>query len=76
MGLNAKEVLVNLPYRIYPGRLSVSYFLILQVARAFGDLESKNKSLGGNPNVLIAKPCITFFKITKKSDFIILGCKL
>ena len=29
MGLNAKEVLVNLPYRIYPGRLSVSYFLIL-----------------------------------------------
>jgi protein phosphatase 2C family protein 2/3 len=29
IGLNAKEVLVNLPYRIYPGRLSVSYFLIL-----------------------------------------------
>ena len=29
MGFKAKESLVNLPYRIFPGRLSVSYFLIL-----------------------------------------------
>ena len=29
IGLNAKGALVNLPYRIFPGRLSVSYFLIL-----------------------------------------------
>jgi protein phosphatase 2C family protein 2/3 len=28
-GFKAKEGLINLPYRIYPGRLSVSYFLIL-----------------------------------------------
>ena len=75
-GFQAKEGLINLPYRIYPGRLSVSYFLILQVSRAFGDIESKIQALGGNPNVLIAKPCITFFKINKKSDFIIVGCKL
>ena len=70
-----KESLSSLPYRIFPGRLSVSYFLLLQVARAFGDIESKIKNYGGNPNVLIAKPCVTFFKICKKSDFIIIGCK-
>ena len=29
MGFKTKESLVNLPYRILPGRLSVSYFLIL-----------------------------------------------
>ena len=29
MGFKTKESLVNLPYRIFPGRLSVSYFLIL-----------------------------------------------
>ena len=74
IGFKSKESLSDLPYRIFPGRLSVSYILILQVARAFGDIESKIKTYGGNPNVLIAKPCITFFKITKKSDFIIMGC--
>lgn len=75
VGFQSKENLTSLPYRIFPGRLSISYFLILQVARAFGYIESKMKNLEGNPNVLIAKPCITFFKICKKSDFIVLGCK-
>ena len=32
-------------------------------------------SLGGNPKVLIAKPCITTFRIDEKSDFIVIGCK-
>ena len=32
--------------------------------------------MGGNPNVLIAKPCVTLLKLCKKSDFIILGCNL
>jgi len=27
IGFKNKESLINLPYRIYPGRLSVSYFL-------------------------------------------------
>ena len=44
------------------------------MSRAFGDAESKIKSLGGNPNVLIAKPSITTIKLNKKSDFIIIGC--
>ena len=29
IGFNSKESLTNLPYRIFPGRLSVSYYLIL-----------------------------------------------
>lgn len=36
------------PFRIMPGRLSVS--------RSFGDIEAKMERYGGNPNVLIAKP--------------------
>jgi hypothetical protein len=54
------------PFRILPGRLSVS--------RSFGDAEAKIPSLGGNPQVLISTPEITSFKINKNSDFIILGC--
>ena len=30
--------------------------------------------MGGNPEVLIAKPSITFFKLNKKSDFVLIGC--
>ena len=30
--------------------------------------------MGGNPLVLISKPCITFVKLNKKSDFILIGC--
>jgi serine/threonine protein phosphatase PrpC len=30
--------------------------------------------LGGNPLVLISKPTITFVKLNKKSDFILIGC--
>jgi protein phosphatase 2C family protein 2/3 len=57
---------VVIPFRILPGRLSVS--------RAFGDIEAKFEKYGGNPNVLIAKPEITTLKINKEHDFIILGC--
>lgn len=38
------------PHRVIPGRLSVS--------RALGDAHAKLKQLGGNPNVVIAKPDI------------------
>jgi len=56
---------VTIPFRILPGRLSVS--------RAFGDIEAKNPKFGGNPGVLIAKPEITTLKINKDHDFIVLG---
>lgn len=38
------------PHRVIPGRLSVS--------RAIGDAHAKIKQLGGNPNVIIARPDI------------------
>ncbi|CAI2359840.1 unnamed protein product [Moneuplotes crassus] len=53
------------PVRILPGRLSVS--------RAFGDIEAKNPLLGGNPKVLISTPEIQTFKLSKKTDFLLLG---
>jgi hypothetical protein len=53
---------------VFPGRLSVS--------RTFGDIEAKLTRLEGNPNVVIAEPDITAFKITEQSkyDFIVIGC--
>lgn len=53
------------PYRVLPGRLSVS--------RTFGDVEAKSENYGGNPNVVIATPEIKSFKITKDHDFIAMG---
>lgn len=54
------------PIRVLPGRLSVS--------RTFGDPEAKFEFRSGNPNVVVCKPDIQSFKITKDHDFIILGC--
>ena len=54
------------PYRVFPGRLSVS--------RTFGDIEAKIEKYEGNPNVVIAEPDITAFKIKSNFDFIIIGC--
>jgi len=59
------DVLVG-PYRVFPGRLSVS--------RTFGDAEAKLVKYGGNPNVVIARPDITSFKISGEHDFIVIGC--
>lgn len=39
------------PYRVLPGRLSVS--------RTFGDIEAKDESLGGKKGVVIAEPEIS-----------------
>ena len=36
------------PFRVNPGRLSIS--------RAFGDLQAKDFKYGGNPNVVISEP--------------------
>ena len=61
MGINVPG-----PYRILPGKLSVS--------RSFGDIEAKFQKYGGNPKVLIAKPEITYFQIDPNNhDFIMMG---
>ena len=60
------QILVG-PYRVFPGRLSVS--------RTIGDVEAKNKNFGGNPNVIISKPEIFVLDVVKDNiDFIIMGC--
>jgi hypothetical protein len=59
------QILIG-PYRVFPGRLSVS--------RTFGDVEAKIPKLGGIPGVVIATPEIKVIKLNKQSDFILLGC--
>lgn len=54
------------PFRVFPGRLSVS--------RTFGDIEAKITSLGGIPNVVVCTPEIKCFKIAEDHDFILMGC--
>lgn len=53
------------PYRVFPGRLSVS--------RTIGDIEAKKEQYGGLPNVIIATPEIFKYDISD-ADFILLGC--
>lgn len=55
------------PFRVLPGRLSVS--------RTFGDIEAKKQKYGGNPKVIVADPEIKAFKIEPSYDFILLACK-
>ena len=60
------KILVG-PYRVLPGKLSVS--------RTVGDVEAKLEKFGGNPNVIIAEPEIFFYDLNKNDiDFFILGC--
>ena len=55
------------PYRVLPGRLSVS--------RTIGDIEAKYENFGGNPNVIICEPDIFIYDLNKnKIDFFIMGC--
>ena len=55
------------PYRVLPGRLSVS--------RTIGDVEAKKVQFGGNPKVIIPNPDIYCYDLNKDDiDFIILGC--
>ena len=58
----------ELPFRLYPGGLSVS--------RSFGDIMAKDIQLRGNPNVLIAKPDIFVYTVDSRTDFIFVGCEL
>lgn len=61
-----KEEIVNGPYRVFPGRLSVS--------RTFGDFEAKMTKYGGNPKVVVVDPEISEVPIDSSSDFLLLGC--
>lgn len=61
-----KDVYVQGPLRVFPGRLSV--------ARTFGDIEAKRARYGGNPNVIVCDPEIRCFKIESHFDFILMGC--
>ena len=55
------------PYRVLPGRLSVS--------RTFGDIEAKFEKYGGKPGVVSAVPEISQFTIDENvNDCIVLGC--
>ena len=55
------------PYRVLPGRLSVS--------RTIGDIEAKSEKFGGNHNVIIWEPDIFVYDLNKTNiDFFIMGC--
>ena len=55
------------PYRVIPGKLSVS--------RTVGDAEGKIEEIGGNKNVLVSSPDIYKYNLDKDDiDFFILGC--
>ena len=55
------------PYRVVPGRLSVS--------RTIGDVEAKIEKFGGSPNVIVAEPELFFYDLNRDDiDFFILGC--
>ena len=58
--------LIEAPWRVLPGRLSVS--------RTFGDIETKDEKFGGKKNVVIAVPDITEFELNDEYNFIVIGC--
>lgn len=54
------------PYRVAPGRLSVS--------RTFGDIEAKYPELGGMRRVVVCDPDINYIKNgTNEIDYIAIG---
>ena len=58
--------LIEIPWRVCPGGLSVS--------RTFGDIETKNESLGGKKGVVVALPDISEFDLNEQYNFIVIGC--
>ena len=61
---NGKKV--NLPWRVLPGRLSVS--------RTFGDIEAKIEKYGGKKGVIIPMPDIYEIELNNEFDFMVIGC--
>ena len=67
LSLDKKTAKIIGPYRVFPGRLSVS--------RTIGDAEAKLAKYNGNPKVVVGTPDIFSFELTEEHDFIFLGCK-
>jgi protein phosphatase 2C family protein 2/3 len=63
--IDSKKVVLG-PYRVFPGRLSVS--------RTLGDPAAKLVKFGGKPGVVIPLPDIFSFEVLTNYDFLILGC--
>ena len=61
---NGKEI--EIPWRVLPGRLSVS--------RTFGDIEAKYEKFGGMKNVVVALPDINEIDLSDEYSLIIMGC--
>ncbi len=61
---NGQEI--EIPWRVLPGRLSVS--------RTFGDIEAKDERFGGMKNVVCAIPDVFEMEIDEDFSFIVLGC--
>ena len=61
---NGKEI--ESPWRVFPGRLSVS--------RTFGDILAKEEKFGGKKGVIVALPDIKEFEINNEFNLIIIGC--
>ena len=57
---------INLPWRVLPGRLSVS--------RTFGDIQAKLEKFGGKSGVIIPSPDINEFDLDESYDFMVIGC--
>ena len=61
---NGKEI--EAPWRVLPGRLSVS--------RTFGDIEAKEPKFGGIVGVVQALPDITEITLDEEYNFMVIGC--
>ena len=60
------EVIKNGPFRVFPGRLSVS--------RTIGDVELKTEKYGGKKGIIIPNPDITVHNNLGGAKYIVLGC--
>lgn len=63
---DAKIPEIKLPWRVLPGRLSVS--------RTFGDVSAKHADFEGIPGVISAEPDVFDFEVTDDLDFLVLAC--
>ena len=61
---NGKKI--EIPWRVLPGRLSVS--------RTFGDIEAKDEKFGGMGGVVVALPDITELVLDDEYNFMVIGC--
>ena len=61
---NGREI--EAPWRVLPGRLSVS--------RTFGDIEAKDPKYGGMSGVVMALPDINEFILDDDFNFMVIGC--